>query len=110
MKRYIKSSSDKFNGYKLVKSVTRECKPLVHNPDIRKNISAIYLVYDEDSYDYDKEDYTDYYYFISFKEDTTRSSYSEDYINYGTTAPVSAKGAERDINDWLDEIVEVDNE
>ena len=110
MKRYIKLSDDKFNGYKLVKSVTRECKPLVHNPNIRKNISAIYLVYDEDSYDYDKEDYTDYYYFIFFKEDTVRSSYSGDYMNYGTTAPVSIKGAERDINAWLDEIVEVDNE
>ena len=53
MKRYIKSSDDKFNGYKLVKSVTRECKPLIYNPNIRKNVSAIYLVYDPDSYDYD---------------------------------------------------------
>lgn len=107
MKRYIKTSSDKFNGFKLVKSGTREWKPLIHNPHIRKNVSAIYLVYDPDTYDYDKEDYADYYYFIFFKEDTVMSIYDCDYINYGTTAKVTDRGPEYDINGWLNEIVEI---
>lgn len=109
MKRYIKSAEDKFNGYKLVKSCTRELRPLIHDSNIRKNVTSIYLVYDPDSYNYDTDDYDEYYYFIFFKDDTVRNTYTDDYINYGTTAKAyKDKGPEYSINYWLSEIAYVD--
>jgi len=79
-----------------MKSLTRECKKLIHNKEIRKNVTSIYLVYDEDD---EKE-----YYLINFKEDTVRNVIEGHYINWGTTAPNTGRGAEYDINAWLDEI------
>ena len=84
-----------------MKSVTRECRKLIHNKQIRKNVLSIYRYYDDED---EKE-----YFLINFKEDTVRSNYSDDYINHGTTAPITNKGAEHDINDWLEEIAYIEN-
>lgn len=109
MKKYIRSSDSKFDGYTLVKSVTRQCRPLIHNSDIRRNTTAIYLVYDPDTYDYDKDDYKDYYYLIFFRTDTVKNCYSGDYINYGTAAPMLDQGPEYSINQWVDEVTYIED-
>ena len=115
MKRYISAwiydspKEDKFRGYKVIKSCTRELRPKIENPDLRKYVTSIYLVADEDSYSYDLEDYETYYYMIFFKEDTVKNYYSSDYINNGTTAfKYPDKSPEYCINDWLKEVAYLD--
>ena len=114
MKRYIKSGlfdypkQDKFRGYKVIKSCTRELRSKIENPDIRKYVTSIYLVADEDSYNYELEDYEEYYYLIFFKEDTVKNVYDGDFMNHGTCAfKYPDKSPEWCINDWLKETVEL---
>lgn len=115
MKKYIKAGLfdypkyDKFRGYKVIKSCTRELRSKIENPDIRKYVTSIYLVADEDSYNYELEDYETYYYLIFFKEDTVKSIYEDTYINHGTAAfKYPDKSPEWCINDWLKEYVYLD--
>lgn len=83
-----------------MKSVTRECRKMIHDEKIRKCVTSIWKVYDE-------EDDSNYY-LINFKENRVLNLYEMEYINYGTTAPITGRGAEYDINAWLDEIAYIE--
>ena len=74
-------------------SMTKELRKTVNDKDIRKNITKIYFVEGDE-----REDEKDYYE-IYFKEETVKSVYSCEYIT-STTCP-----ADLDINEWLKEIV-----
>lgn len=120
MKRYIKSSADKFGGYKPIKSVTSEVKPLIENERIRKNVSAIWLVCDPDEYvevkntyydpDDEDDDEFDYvpkeYYMIFFKPRTQLNVYDGVWSD-GTVSEV-VRDFDKDIkfmNSWLNEVM-----
>ncbi|MBP3577483.1 MAG: hypothetical protein J6K15_05160 [Lachnospiraceae bacterium] len=81
------------NGYTKIKSVTKEMKATVKNQSLRKNITKIWLVEDEET----KEKG----FAIFFKEETVKNQYSGEYIEEYTVAP------SEDINGWLDEVAEV---
>lgn len=75
-------------------SKTRELKKTIKNDDIRKNVTKIYLIYDEEN----EESYLE----IFFKEETVKSVYSCDYME-STTCPTNL-----DLNEWLDEIAYIE--
>ena len=81
-----------------MKSVTRQLRKLITNEDIRKNVTKIYYVYDDE--------YEEYFYYIYFKEDTVKNWYSDEYINNGTAVP-DRTTPKQDINGWLEEIAYV---
>ena len=81
------------NGYTKIKSATKEMKAIVRNQSLKKNITKIWLVEDEET----KEKG----FAIFFKKETVKNQYSGEYINEYTVAP------SEDINGWLDEIAEV---
>lgn len=73
-----------------MKSVTRELKKTIKNAEIRKNVKSIYVEYDEE--------FECNLYYINFKDETVKSTYSCEYIDSTTCKEGN------DINDWLDEI------
>lgn len=77
-----------------MKSVTRELKKTIKNAEIRKNVKSIYVEYDEE--------YECNFYNIYFKEETVKSTYSDEYMD------CTAYKEGDDINGWLDEIAYVD--
>ncbi len=79
----------------ILQKLTKELKKEIGNKDIRKNVTKIYLIYDECS---DQD-----YYEIHFKEDTVMSVYDEKYIER-TWAKKHTDSPAHDINDWLNEI------
>lgn len=81
------------NGYKKIESKTAELKKTVKNKSIRKNITKIWLVEDEET----KEKG----FAIFFKENTVKNQYDGDFINDYTVS------SSEDINGWLEEIAEV---
>ena len=85
-------------GWEVI-SVTKEMRKLITNDQIRKNVTKIYLVYDEEE---EKE-----YYEIYFKEETVKSWYSDEYMTRTTAQKRSTP--EKDINGWLKEIAYVGN-
>lgn len=119
MKRYIKSSTDKFVGYKPIKSVTREIKPLIENERIRKNVSTVWLVCDPDEYievknpyydpDDEDDDEFDYipkeYYMVFFKPRTQLNAYDGVWSDSTTSEVVRDFNADiKALNNWLNEV------
>ena len=76
------------------KSVTRKLRNKIENKDLRKKITKIWHVIEEDT--------GAEYYSVYFKEDTVKSMYDCDYISM-TSAPQITGDPVRDINEWLNE-------
>ena len=77
------------------KSITREAKKLIHNSNIRKNVSSIYIGYD---WDVDDDVIT-----INFKENTMVNIYDNEIAN-STGIQVGGCKMEDVINGWLAEV------
>lgn len=76
------------------KSVTREMRKMIHNQKIRKNVTKMYIEYDEE----EEKDCLH----IEFKENTMVNLY--DYTISNSTGIHITSTIEKDMNGWLEEV------
>ena len=78
------------SGFTFVKSVTKDIRKTIKYDSIRKNITKIWLSYDEEN--------EEYYHEVYFNENTVIDTYSDTWIEHTNYS------ASRDLNEWIEEI------